>query len=81
MHINLIPQKYEFIYSSHYLGKKDGLGGSESNDAEEQRNESHNLQLGDGKKRDQLLKLLFLATSWNEENVKIISLFLKYKKL
>lgn len=47
----------------HYLGKKDGLGGSESNDTEEKRNESHDLQLSDGQKRDQLLQLLFLATS------------------
>lgn len=37
------------------LGKEDGLGGSEGNDSEEQGNESHDLQLGDSEKRDELL--------------------------
>lgn len=47
------------------LGEKDSLGSGESDDAQEERNESQDLQLSDGEKGDQLLQLLLFATSCN----------------
>lgn len=46
------------------LGKKDGLGGGEGDDAEEEGDERHDLELGDREEWNQLLDLLLLATGW-----------------
>lgn len=48
------------------LGEEYSLGSGESDDAEEQGNESGDLQLGEGQKGHQLLDLLLLATGWKE---------------
>lgn len=53
------------------LGEEDSLGSSEGDDAEEQRNEGGDLELGKSKEGQELLDLLFLATSCNHRNENI----------
>lgn len=50
-----------------HLGEEEGLGSSECDDTQEERDQSGDLQLGESKEGEELLDLLLLATGCKEK--------------